>query len=324
VRGPSPSAAALGITNPLRPAPAWMAARWLRWGVLVVLAQHVPALRTQSEHGTAPPTARAAAPVLLELRSPHDRPRHGAGRSRTAVWLFGTHHKAGTVLMSRLALLLGRTLGQPTCSIAGLQGPCGSFGTSCWREPGVRVWFDCHLSDASLERVRAKAGGALRAVHMVRDPVGLVVSGYVYHLHSNDGARGERLRRASLPEGLALEAQAALEGALPEMLAAHTEGAKGGDTLQVRFEDFVNSSSSFDAAAERVFRYAAGDSLDEKALRALVRAAAAEDLERHPTSGHSASFTDPDVKRRAAEAVGSLPGHIADRLSRYRRALGYS
>lgn len=280
-------------------------------------------------HAALPPVAWDAAPrsALLEVRS-QDRLQghpHHKGHLPKCLWLFGAHHKSGTILMNRMALILGRTLDQPTCSIGGVHGACGpTFAPSCWDRTGVHIWFDCHLSALSLERVRALADGALRAVHIVRDPVALVVSGYVYHVHSNDGMQGTVLRRVNLTEGMALEAKAALEGPLPEMLAAYREGAKGGDVLVVRLEEFMNSSASFNATARRLFNYAVGDRVEKKALEALVNSATSEDLNRHSTSGHSSAFTDPELKRQAELAFEGLPKHLLDRLYEFRSALGYT
>mmetsp|Transcript_17423 Transcript_17423/g.49693 ORF Transcript_17423/g.49693 Transcript_17423/m.49693 type:complete len:321 (+) Transcript_17423:128-1090(+) len=268
-------------------------------------------------------TWNATEPIALLNLQPQGHPHHHShGKKHT--WLFGAHHKSGTILLHRLALILGRVLEQPVCSVAGLQGPCGSFGSSCWQAAGARLWFDCRLSGASLERARSAAGGALRAVHIVRDPMGLVLSGYVYHMRGGDGPHTAVLRRSSLADGLALEAQTALEGPLREMLTAYQEGAKGGDALVVRLEEFTNSSTAFDAAVERVYRYAVGDLVDERTFKGLVKSAAAEDLLRHPTSDHSTSFSHPELKRQAALAFESLPEDILKRISDYRKALGYA
>jgi len=277
-------------------------------------------------HSAMPPVRWSTLVPLVML----DVHRNGRPHFRTQVpqplWLYGAHHKAGTVLMNRLALIQGRALGEPACSISNLHGPCGSFGPSCWQEPGVRLWFDCRVTDGSLERVRDQAKGALRAVHIIRDPLGLVVSGYVYHMHSNDGARLKQMRRVNVSEGVALEAKAALRDALPEMLHAYSNSRRNRDVLVVRLEEFMNSSAGFDATVQKVYEYTVGDFKDKKTIEGMVRSAAGEDLARHPMTGHghSASLIDPDLKRDAVAALDNLPDHMKNTLLGYRKALGYA
>mmetsp|Transcript_35708 Transcript_35708/g.111035 ORF Transcript_35708/g.111035 Transcript_35708/m.111035 type:complete len:304 (+) Transcript_35708:123-1034(+) len=256
--------------------------------------------------------------AMLDLRRPLSR-RKGKRR----LWLFGAHHKAGTVLMHRLAMIQGRETEEQACSISNVYGPCGHFGPSCWTAPSVRIWFDCHMSATSLQKVRERSAGTLRAVHIIRDPVALVVSAYVYHMRSNDGARTELIRHVNVSNGVQLEAEAALKETLPEMLSAYRDGLVNRDVLVVRLEDFMSSSTSFNATVRKVYHHTVGDSAHGRVIERMVSLATQEDLSQHPVYGHSSS-TNPILKREAESAVQWIPDRLMRQLREYQSALGYA
>mmetsp|Transcript_62481 Transcript_62481/g.177446 ORF Transcript_62481/g.177446 Transcript_62481/m.177446 type:complete len:312 (+) Transcript_62481:77-1012(+) len=253
----------------------------------------------------------------------HHRHRQVRQELKRHLWLFGSHHKAGTVLLHRLAMIQSTNTEEPFCSISNLYGPCGTFGPSCWNEEGVRIWFDCHVTGQSLTKVRALAAGQLRAILVLRDPVAMVVSGYVYHMQSDDGIRTSLIRDVNLAEGVQLEAKRVIRDSLPEMLSAYQDGRANQDVLIVRLEEFMNSSASFDATVARLYNYSIGDIVGTQKIAKMVELASAEDLSRHPTSEHSTSFTNPELKRKAALALQSIPKDLMKQLHDYRAALGY-
>jgi len=180
------------------------------------------------------------------------------------------------------------------------------------------------MTSSSLASVRKVARGNLRAVHIIRDPIAVVISGYVYHTYSKDSAP-VGLKRLSLGDGIAHEAQVALAGTLPEMLGAYTESQMNNDVLTVRLEDFMASSADYDVAVERIYNFTVGDFLDREELLALKQLATREDLARRPfTTDHSSSLADPKLTRDAWTALVGLPMDLLNQLLEYRGALGYA
>jgi len=242
------------------------------------------------------------------------------------LWFFAAHHKAGTNLLNSLAKLQGHSLGLSLCT-----GSCGInryFGPSqCRFSPekvSERMMFYCNAGSSDLEAARRIGKSNLRAVHIIRDPIALVISGYVYDMHNEDGMHADLAMRSSdVVSGVAMEAEFALKATLPNMLAVHKSGQEKGDVLVVRMEDFLSSSQSFDDTVDRLFTYTMGQFVDRSMLDNLKQQATSEDLNRNPEPKHPNGVSRGDLKGVAKNALQSLP-ELLQRLQEYRVGLGYA
>merc|ERR1712232_659439 len=84
-------------------------------------------------------------------------------------FLIGAHHKAGTALLRQIMSSSFKVLGMH------------------WNATNV-AWVN-HLSTKHLNRWYSEAtekGMEFRAVHIVRDPMAMIVSGYCYHHAGNE------------------------------------------------------------------------------------------------------------------------------------------
>eukprot|EP00746_Dinoflagellata_sp_MGD_P139023 gnl/MRDRNA2_/MRDRNA2_72556_c0_seq3.p1 gnl/MRDRNA2_/MRDRNA2_72556_c0~~gnl/MRDRNA2_/MRDRNA2_72556_c0_seq3.p1 ORF type:complete len:214 (-),score=32.18 gnl/MRDRNA2_/MRDRNA2_72556_c0_seq3:346-987(-) len=109
-------------------------------------------------------------------------------RDQSRIFMYASHHKSGTELFRNLARYQSLLLGQPACVNDG----CAKNGGRCThafpstRTDPARIYFSCHLFVKQLEAMQRFAGSNWRAVHVIRDPVALVVSGYIYHMRAGN------------------------------------------------------------------------------------------------------------------------------------------
>lgn len=206
---------------------------------------------------------------------------------------FGVHHKAGTHLLKVteslvLAAMHGTegkvarnmskaTSKQPACpnlhgmitslSLTGLVRPdpnlrvrrrCGSlifFG----RAPALgRTVSLFHFNEFNIEDSLAlgHAGRDFRLVHVVRDPLSMVVSGYWYHLNHTDAPEGispRILQRTNLSNGLTMNARAQLPLLRKMVGAANLLAADRRRVLTLGYEDFESWSAVAQALASFLF-----------------------------------------------------------------------
>uniref|UniRef100_A0A7S1WSV5 Sulfotransferase domain-containing protein n=1 Tax=Alexandrium catenella TaxID=2925 RepID=A0A7S1WSV5_ALECA len=245
------------------------------------------------------------------------------------LWFFAASHKAGTNLLFSLASIQASTLGLAICS-----GTCGAnlyFGKVCEIGESTvseRTMFYCNTGAADLEKARKIAGDQLRAVQIVRDPLAMVVSGYVYDMRQKvDGFHASRsMRRMSLAQGLATEAEFAVKNVLPQMLNVYRHGQTHGDSLVLRMEDFEASSEKFDETVARLFNYTMRGLpafYNRGVLEMMLQSAAKEDIRRNPVPD-GLSFVSPVMlKDEAHSALSSIPADLLKQLYEYRRELGY-
>jgi len=278
---------------------------------------------------------------------PHLWPKQEARRKqqRSRFFLFGAHHKSGTVVMRHLASVQAELLEQPPCVDDGCKGGsnrCTNKG-SFFVEPdsSSRTYFACSVEDGMISALRRKAAESnttFRGVHVIRDPLALVVSGYLYHMHSNDHLPDEAIRRMSIELGIAYEAEYALNVTLKEMLAAYersqSENGTGyEDVLSVRLEDLMRSSDDYDRTTAAIWNHTIGDMSTPYLLKRLRNASIKGDLRRNPLAergseklegdflfGHVA---DAEMKQKAMQALKTIPPPHMEALLRARTRLGY-
>eukprot|EP00928_Gymnodinium_smaydae_P000923 TRINITY_DN1033_c0_g1_i1.p1 TRINITY_DN1033_c0_g1~~TRINITY_DN1033_c0_g1_i1.p1 ORF type:complete len:343 (+),score=78.03 TRINITY_DN1033_c0_g1_i1:78-1106(+) len=267
----------------------------------------------------------------LKLAAGHVRTKAAAvvdlllhkGQGDDTLLVFGAHHKTGTHLLRNFANFTSAFLGEEKrCVDDGClkKGLCTS--NFARRSPTSRIYFACSLTQDKLAGVKSVSpGGRFRAVHSVRDPLAVVVSGYLYHMiPENTDLNGQdpSIKTMCLNDGIALEARHALNGTIPEMVSAvQSPDAR---VLTVDLDEFTESSQHFDEAARRVFAHLLGEE-QEEAIETLTRLAGAEDLNRGKVEENH--IADEDLEEVALRALKAVPAEIMEELQRYRELLGY-
>uniref|UniRef100_A0A7S1QXB7 Sulfotransferase domain-containing protein n=1 Tax=Alexandrium catenella TaxID=2925 RepID=A0A7S1QXB7_ALECA len=168
--------------------------------------------------------------------------------------LFLTHHKTGTFLMRQMASSLEATLGMEVqLRIQNRRThPC-NFSAQ------VAHYQNFHEED--LEIIRRDCPN-YRAVHLIRSPLSLLASAYMYHRNTPDTfgmpTGPKKLTGLSVYDGLRLESEAIMykrptqRGVLREMLAVH-ELVK--DDPRVLETDLDSFAQDFDGTTRRVFTH---------------------------------------------------------------------
>lgn len=253
-------------------------------------------------------------------------------RDQKRIWLYASHHKSGTELFRNLARYQSLLLGQPPCVNNGCArngGPCTYKYPSSLTDP-AHVYFSCHLFVKQLEAIQKFSGGDWRAVHVIRDPVALVVSGYIYHMRSGNrdlDGQTAAIRDMPMTEGLRIEAEFALTNAIPQMVnAVQWETDHSKNTLVLRLEEFTRSSQAYDATVRRLYDFLAGDVFCPQYMAQLSQMAVKDDLNRAhaaPAGGFH-HVAGKDIKQEVKAALQSIPADLLTKLQDARKQLGYA
>lgn len=266
-------------------------------------------------------------------------------QQRSRFFLFGSHHKAGTVVMRHLANVQTELLEQPPCVDDGCKGGANRCTNkrSFFVEPNnaTRTYFACSVEDGMISALRRKAAESnttFRGVHVIRDPLALVVSGYLYHMHSADHLPDPAIRHMSLELGIAFEAEYVLNVTLKEMVAAYERsqsenGTSYDDVLNVRLEDLMRSSEDYDRTVAAVWNHTIGDMSTPYLLKRLRNASIRGDLRRNPLADRGSEkvegdflfghVADAEMKQKAMQALKSIPPQHMEALLKARTSLGY-
>jgi len=157
--------------------------------------------------------------------------------------LIGTHHKTGTVLLRHILREVCPLL-QWRCSVDDIPTTCRTPAQA--HVAGLQLCFQQHA-------IRLKVQDSekpFRFVHVIRDPLEVVLSGYQYHLKTTErwALRPDKrfkgksyrayLNSLPLPEGLAAELKHSLKDNLKTMPRVLNRTASRPCTLTLRLEDF--------------------------------------------------------------------------------------
>jgi len=290
---------------------------------------------------------------------PRARRRGQAPTPAGMRWHYGSHHKSGTVMLDELAVEHGRVMQKGHCWVrAGMKSP---LPPDCVRQRDrVSVWFWSHITQRLIgdiandridwsdvyhrnhtnwrdpghlpavppgsgsqggPRAQAEAPSRLRGVMIIRDPISMVLSAYVYHLKSNEVPALNKIRRMSVEDGLALVVRYTLDRGAREMLDAYRSLPEW--VMPVRFEGFTRSSESFDETAAAVYEYMLGDVYTEEERARLLESAKLHDLHRHPHDAGDAHVSDNDLEQKVRSTLQRIPKEYLDPLMSWRAFLGY-
>ena len=170
------------------------------------------------------------------------------------AYLVGTSHKAGTEMlhntMRRAFDVLG---GMDSCNYDRGGGPITSVAPKhqdCHLHP-ARIRYTHHMSGDDLRELRGLTSGAggFRGVMMIRDPLDMIISSYVYHHRGAeaDTELGVNMTEMSPEVGIP-EMADRMYAVLSPMVDAYK--VMKPDMMAARFEDFTRSSKSFNRTVE--------------------------------------------------------------------------
>merc|ERR1719382_267549 len=111
----------------------------------------------------------------------------------------------------------------------------------------VQVHFRGQLNPRKLNEFRSITRTRGRIVHSIRDPLRLVVSGYVYHQYNVDGRFSKEIniidfQKMPIKEGMELFANFAIKNWIHDMTEVYKHNLLGDDIFTVALEDFTQSS----------------------------------------------------------------------------------
>ena len=185
------------------------------------------------------------------------------------IFVVGTNHKAGSQLLRNTMAHVFDMLGATVSCRYKHPNPSGSVDHSvtslnldntCDLFPAP-IRFHNHINKEAILKVRQEAHAVkagLRGVMIVRDPLEMVASAYVYH---HRGAEAINPMEKGIPqmapeEGVPKMAMRMLP-VLYWMVGAYQVSAP--DVLVVRYEDFTHSPEGFDSTVEKIMEFLFGD-----------------------------------------------------------------
>jgi hypothetical protein len=227
-----------------------------------------------------------------------------------------THHKSGTILLHNLFEHLAKVTGAPFKSD-------NNTHLSCVKAQGpVILHYQNVIPDNIPEIERCYHVTGYRLGYIVRDPVALVVSGYLYHKRSNDcwnacPADREAMRNASLAKGLKMQAGAVLlstlaeqQGVVDELCKSRERKRKADSTVILKLSDFTEN---FDHAVSALLGSVAGGLFRGDLITAAEKAAQVDDISRWSASrreAEKAHVRESSEKDSAIELWESHPAEL--------------
>lgn len=221
------------------------------------------------------------------------------------VLVVGTHHKTGTILMTRLLQALKLSLkdaeqkvlyhrelnsanGYQFDDTDALQARGWANGT------GIQIiQYQNAINDDFAELERLFGVDGFRYVQIARDPVSLVISAYLYHMQSNDChnacPKDKLLMRTSpLVDGLKMQADAEMTSTLQEQReVSELICTRASSNYKIMLlSDFAEN---YDEAVDELYTFLAGDVAAEDVLVDAKTRAVAHDVSRWSSAQQSSS-----------------------------------
>ncbi|MBX7138212.1 MAG: sulfotransferase domain-containing protein [Oligoflexia bacterium] len=240
------------------------------------------------------------------------------------VVVFGTHHKSGTALLRNICEAVAQRLGLPfeLCRIEQILAG----------EAYARLERPCLALDTHSRLDFSKLKLPSKALHVVRDPREIVVSGYFYHLkcseewcttpHPNYEGRSyqDLLKSKSQEQGLDLELEIVAAKTLRDMLEWRVP--KETQALELQFENFLQD---YEDACARMFTFALSCTPD--LLQRCIKIASHFDLKRKSRAQleQNSHVTNYELNPRRWEKVLSARQLevIKQRYGDFMRSRGY-
>jgi hypothetical protein len=238
------------------------------------------------------------------------------------VFIFGAWHKSGTNLVRKTASFFNTVLNIRKCCNDGCRHP-GSCSDS--KPPASflqheRTFFLCRTRIEYVAKLRAAVGANWRGVIVTRDPLFMLVSAYVYHTNVNNtwdfgGCDGEQMKQVGLLEGLRIQLKCTM-WEVNIMVDAYRLSQSDNNLMVARFEDFVESSDSFDRAMGAIYQHQASNSTGH--AEDFVAMVSSLDLRRNPQPIGAANHVSS--KNLIKQAMNAVEANGLDRELRAARS----
>jgi len=220
-----------------------------------------------------------------------------AGRCELPLFVFVSHHKAGTHLVDQLVRSSRLVFGE-AMRFGDANSPGNAFRHDWSAADDIRLLRHYWRMDNVSFQLLDAGCRPFKMVHVIRDPMELIISAYWYHRKYMDVPFGHEtnfktLQSVSLGEGLEREALANLHGTLREMADVVKLTAVDERVITIGLEDF---GDDFNLTVSCVFQYLLERSPWSRRWKSLVDSAqiANKELWSRPERSHLRSEIDRD------------------------------
>merc|ERR1712032_1269340 len=123
--------------------------------------------------------------------------------------------------------------------------------------------FLCNPQEYYVTELNALAKDNWRGVVVIRDPLSMLVSGYAYHMQSDDcnGCDCEKMKQVDLMQGLQIQLQCT-KNELGIIINTYQIAQESPNMMVVRLEDFMESSNRFDETMKKIYKHLTSDRID--------------------------------------------------------------
>jgi len=303
---------------PVAPAEAEVPLPERRYGLIGDAEQESSEAQAMPLHWAVADIVRSRFPyTIVEPTAKGKGASHAPGDVK---WIFGTHHMAGTDLI--------RSLAREQAEMMNVEG-CFSMGKYGWRPPDCgkkkspKFWFVEDMQSPHINELANDYDIDWHGAHLVRDPLAMLVSGYIYHMKHHWSAAPELTAEfnSSLEEGLKLELRR-LHRTVGMMVVTYRNLPPS--VINLRLEKFLESSHSFDENIAKLYNHSCAHGLSPEFVDDLKDRATKWDLRRHPETYPDHNIVhDPKVKQKVHAILDAIPAKELYDIGRMRKALGY-
>ena len=236
--------------------------------------------------------------------------------------LIGTHHKTGTVLLSKIFRIAAKFMGVPRFKEANPTNR--SLCSPHFKAQDPMVCIVEHVSARDVREFTKRP--TVPFIHAVREPLEMCISAYQYHLHGtepwlraplrdlNGSSLQEYYAALSPDSAVRFECKRMMFELIETALVYNSSRARA-KTMTVRLEEF---SSDYDSVTRRLFNFLG---TPPPHVEHLVNASIAYDLKRNPAGDeHHVSASVEKTALRAMVMLDPLVSHLMHDL---RDIMGY-
>lgn len=214
-----------------------------------------------------------------------------AQKLKHRVFMMGSFHKTGTNLFRQAARFFNSVVNISHCANRGCvanKNKCDDpeFHHNKWWHwlDGKNTVFLCDTETSTIKRLEFRSNDNLRGVMVIRDPLAMLVSGYVYHknaIHDCGACAGkcQQFKEMSVLDGLRIQTECT-KRSVASILDTYRMAQKNLNLKIIRFEDLMESSDSFDEEMKTIFAHLTGGCMAGE--EEFVEIAANLDLRRNP------------------------------------------
>lgn len=282
-----------------------------------------PGLLRQQSGGPAGASAVAPGPWQSQVSAMEQMQKRqqmsSVHQAAKVVRAFGCHHKTGTHLLQHIQEAWVEKLG-PTLRI----GSAERHQDFNQESSPMSRRYQCLDVKAYQNLKEHPVLHPYKLVHVIRDPLDMVVSAYWYHIHDIDtqmvpGTGPAILQQHDMITGLKIEARGELQSTLQEELAVVKASAGDDRVLTIGLEDFQDD---FNGTVATIYAFLFGSN-DPDAKQMCTKATVADKNSQRfqgDDPGHIADSRNEDI---ALSAISSSNETIWDEVRAFRKDFGY-